>query len=297
MPILFPLGGRGPGVCLALLLVTLLVPAWSSADEGAKVEVTSDTPYKAGERLSEYETARCKLDIYAPAAGANLPGLVWFHGGGLTGGDKAGVRTVEVCRALANEGMVVMSVNYRLSPKVKYPAYLEDGAAAIAWCHAHAAALRVDPARLFVGGHSAGGYLTALLALDDHYLQSCGLSSGDLAGFIPLSGQMMTHFTIREERGLPKSRLIVDEAAPIYHARKDTPPWLILYAEHDMSLRGDENRFFAAALQAAGNRKVTLREIAGVDHVGIGDRISEPENAVRAAIVEFMQVKGEPGAQ
>jgi acetyl esterase/lipase len=213
--------------------------------------------------------------------------VVWFHGGGITEGDKKSARAGG--QALAADGVILAAVNYRLSPQAKYPAYLEDSAAAVAFVRQHAADYGADPRRLYVAGHSAGGYLAAMVCADERWLKPHGVALKDLAGVFPLSGQMATHYTIREERGLPKTAIVIDEAAPLNHAGKDTPPWLILYAEKDMSLRGDENRYFAAALKAAGHQQVELREMAGYDHGGIGGRLGEPEDAVRKALVEFIR--------
>lgn len=292
-----PLHAMTRRFALGLFLATvLLVPRISPAAEDAAVTVIQDVPYKAGDALDDYEKERCKLDLYQPAGRDGLPCLVWLHGGGLTGGGKTLGGTVPVCRALASEGFLVVAVNYRLSPRAKFPAYVEDSAAAVAWTMQHAAQYGGNPRRIYVAGHSAGGYLAAMVAMAPNYLAKDGVSPNQLAGIIPVAGQMVTHYTIREERGMPKTRIIIDEAAPLYHARADTPPLLLLYAEKDMALRGEENRYFAAALEVAGNRRVTLQEIAGHDHGGIGDRISEPASPVRKLIVDFIRQTGEAGA-
>lgn len=271
---------------LALLFFSLAAALDAALPE---IKVTPDLAYKSGPALTAYEQTRCKLDLYAPAEAKDLPCLVWFYGGGLTGGSKAGKGTIAAARRLAGEGMIVAVVDYRLSPQAKYPAYLEDAAAAVAWVHGHAGKYGGNAQRLFVGGHSAGGYLTAMVGVDDRWLQPHRLSPRDLAGFIPLSGQMATHYTIREERGLPKTTIIVDEAAPLNHTRKDTPPWLILYAEKDMTLRADENRYFAAAMKAAGHPRVTIQEMSGHDHGSIGENLSQDRDTVRAAMVNFIK--------
>lgn len=270
-----------------ILVLALLVAACrlAVAAEGG-VTVTADVAYKTGAELSDYEKTRCKLDVYAPVGAKDLPCVVWFHGGGITAGDKKGARAGGY--ALAAEGVILASVNYRLSPLAKYPAYIEDSAAAVAWMKQHAGEYGADPKRIYVAGHSAGGYLAAMVGADARWLKPHALSPLDLAGVIPLSGQMATHYTIREERGLPKTTIIIDEAAPLNHAGKDTPPWLVLYAEKDMSLRGDENRYFAAALKAAGHKQTEIREMKGYDHGGIGERLGEADDAVRKALVEFI---------
>jgi acetyl esterase/lipase len=275
-----------------VLFCLLIIGSRIAAADGAGVTVTADVAYKTGPALSEYEQTRCKLDLYAPTGAKDLPCVVWFHGGGLTGGNNKGAKAGG--HALAAEGIILAAVNYRLSPQVKYPAYVEDAAAAVAWMKQHAGEYGADPKRIYVAGHSAGGYLAAMVGADARWLKPYGVTLSDLAGVIPLSGQMATHYTIREERGLEKTAIIIDDAAPLNHAGKDTPPWLVLYAEKDMTLRGDENRYFAAALLAAGHKQVEIREMKGYDHGGIGGRIGETDDAVRKAMVEFIRKTAPP---
>ena len=125
-----------------------------------------------------------------------------------------------------------------------------------------------------MGGHSAGGYLTNMLGVDAHFLQAVGVDETQLAGFIPLSGQTMTHYTVRAERGLPKDDLIADEAAPINHVKQATASWLILCAEHDMEFRVAEDKFFAATLVQTGHHYVTLHEKGGRNHGTIAEWIT-----------------------
>jgi acetyl esterase len=101
-----------------------------------------------------------KARLYRPsAATASGPGLVFFHGGGFVICD---VETHDaLCRRLADAaGMRILSVDYRLAPEAPFPAQLEDAEAALRWAIAEATSLQIDPARLLVGGDSAGGYLT-----------------------------------------------------------------------------------------------------------------------------------------
>ena len=145
----------------------------------------------------------CRLDFYRPAAavpGGN-PLLVWFHGGGLETGDKGEERQVTFAQRMGANGVAVASANYRLSPQATYPSYIEDAAQAVGWAVRNARNLGCNPSAIHVGGESAGGYLAAMLAMDSQYLASAGVDEEQVAGFIPMSGQMMTHFTVRKERG------------------------------------------------------------------------------------------------
>ena len=267
---------------LLLLTVALCHAEPSAADK-------SDIPYKTGPSLTEYEQQRCLLDVYLPTNRSGFATLVWFHGGGLTGGSKDGADIRDTARSLARGGVGVVVPSYRLSPKATYPAYLLDAAAAVAWTHTHIAEHGGDPARLFIGGHSAGGYLTLMLGLDAHYLQELGVPPQAVAGLVPVSGQTMTHYTVREERGLGKFTVTADTAAPVYFARKDTPPMLVLYADHDMAARAEENAYLVALLKGAGNTNVTGKLMADRTHGSIASKIAEDNDPARLAILAFLQ--------
>ena len=144
--------------CLALNLPALKA--------GTGVEVLENIPYRSGAGLSDDEKAHCQLDLYLPAGGKSFPTLVWFHGGGLETGDKKD--TAALARSFAQIGIGVVSANYRLSPKARYPSYVEDAAAAVAWTHAHIVEHGGDQDQLYVGGHSAGGWLALMVGLDGH---------------------------------------------------------------------------------------------------------------------------------
>jgi len=264
-------------------------PATATAPAAADIRITSDIPYKSGEALSDYEKSRCKLDLYLPASGEQLPVLVWFHGGALTGGSKDDRSTKQVMERFARSGVAVAAVNYRLSPKATYPAYIEDAAAAVAWVKSHAAEQHLDPARIFVGGHSAGGYLAFMVGLDERWLKAYGISPNDLAGVIPVSGQVMTHYTIREERGIKDHNVIsADDAAPINHLHKQTPPFLILYADHDMPARREESMYLAAALRATGNKQVKELQIDNRTHGSIAGDMAKEGDPAAEAILHFI---------
>ena len=142
---------------------------------------------------------RCRLDVYYPDNRTGFATLVWFHGGGLKGGNRS------IPRQLRSKGIAVVGVNYRLYPKVKCPGYLQDAAAAVAWTFRNIEKYGGDPNKIFVTGHSAGGYLTSMIGIDKRWLAECGIDADQIAGLIPLSGHTITHMTVREERGSRKS--------------------------------------------------------------------------------------------
>ena len=271
------------------ILLSLLPIANGVAEEVTPkdVHVLNDIGYKSSTSLTDYEKARCKLDVYLPASGQNFPVLIWFHGGALKSGSKESVKPI--AERFAHAGVAVVAVNYRLSPKATYPAYLDDSAAAFAWVKAHAEEQHFDSARIFVSGHSAGGYLAYMIGLDDRWLKPYGLKPAAIAGLIPVSGQTMTHYTVREERGIMDHNVIsADEAAPINHLHKDTPPLLILYADKDMPARREENIFLAAALRATGNPHVQDLQVHDRTHVSIANEMAHPGDPAAEAILHFI---------
>ena len=278
---------------ISLALITSLRADHQPKDD---VSVLSDIAYKSGATLSDYETQRCKLDVYLPKDAKNFPTLVWFHGGGLKNGDKAGTkedtaRTPQIARSFASGGIAVVAVNYRLSPKVTFPAYVEDAAAAVAWAHAHIGEHGGDAKKLFVGGHSAGGYLTLMLGMDSHFLKDVGMNPTDIAGYIPVSGQVMTHYTILAERGLGKFDVMADAAAPVHFARPETQPFLVLYADHDMAARAEENIYFVSLVKAAGNNGIEGHLMVDRTHGSIASKMADESDPGRLELLKFIHAK------
>ncbi|QEF96194.1 Endo-1,4-beta-xylanase Z precursor [Stieleria maiorica] len=280
---------------IVLMLDRRLNGVTDSDDEPSDaIRIIRDQPYKSGENLSDYERERCKLDWYLPSDGAGFPTLVWFHGGGLQNGHKGDDIAVAVCERFAAEGIAVASVNYRLSPKVKYPGYTEDAAAAVAFVRNTVAQHGGSPDAVFVSGHSAGGYLTSMVGMRAELLAEHGLKRTDIAGYIPVAGQMVTHSTVRGERNIPRTRPVIDEAAPAYHATAETSPFLCFAGDNDLPARSEENRYFAAAMKAAGHKNIQFIEVAGRDHGTIASRMGESDDAVAHAILQFIRQHRHP---
>ena len=211
------------------------------------------------------DEAKCRLDIYYPENKQGFDTVVWFHGGGLASGERY------IPGELKGQGLAVVAVSYRLSPQVKCPAYIEDAAAAVAWVFRHIERYGGSPQRIFVAGASAGGYLTAMIGLDRRWLAVHGVEANAIAGLIFLSGQVITHFAIREERGIPAHQAVVDELAPLYHVRRDAPPMLLVTGDRDLELFGryEENAYFWRMLKVAGHSQAELHELKGLDHGGV----------------------------
>lgn len=249
------------------------------------VIVEKNIPYVEEEKADEESRKMCRLDLYLPKTSKPYPVLLWCHGGGLTGGDK--IDNIAFGEALARQGIGVVSINYRLNPRVHYPVYIEDVARAVAWTKSHVLMSR-SHGKLFIGGHSAGSYLSAMLAMDEHYLLDQGVQSKDLGGAILLSGQVMTHFTIRAEKGVDLNRIVSDEAAPAYYVRKETMPLLLLIGDDDWPARREENYYFYAALKAAGNKRVRFYVIDNRTHSSIFSKLKEENDPCAQKIIDFI---------
>lgn len=219
-------------------------------------------PYKENV-VDEYSRERCVLDVYVPVSKKGFQTLVWFHGGGLTGGDKK-----HFPEELKDKDICIVSANYRLSPKAQHPAYIEDAAAAVAWVIKNIEHYGGDPSQIYVGGHSAGGYLTSMIGLDKEYLNAEGVDADQVKAYYPVSGQAITHFQIRQERNLSTDIPLIDNYAPLAHVRKEAAPFLIVagQTEKEMACRTVENRFLYEALLAVGNQTAVFHELSGFDH-------------------------------
>jgi acetyl esterase/lipase len=213
-------------------------------------------------KSDQYINERCVLDIYYPEKLKGFATIIWFHGGGLTGGNK------EIPQALKEKGLCVVGVNYRLYPKVKAPGYIEDAAAAVAWVFKNITNFGGDSTLIFVSGHSAGGYLSLMVGLDKKWLNKYDIDANRIAGLIPLSGQAITHFTVRKERGIADTKPLIDSLAPLYYVRADAPPLLLITGDREMELLGryEENAYLARMMKIAGHNQTRLIELGGYGH-------------------------------
>jgi acetyl esterase/lipase len=242
-----------------LILLALLLISFSAFSQ--QYTQKNNIAYRAGTQ-DAYMKERCVLDVYYPENAVNAPVIVWFHGGGITGGNK------DIPKELKNQQMIIIAANYRLSPKATAPAYIEDAAAAVAWVFAHAREYGGDTNRIYVSGHSAGGYLAEMIGLDKHYLAKYNIDANRIAALFPFSGQAITHFTVRKEQGIADIQPTIDKYAPLFHVRADAPP-LYLYTgdrEKEMLGRYEENAYLARMMKLAGHKKTFLYELDGYGH-------------------------------
>ncbi len=249
-----------------LLLFIFIAVSNSSFGQQSGERKNNILYYPDSNKISDaYIKSQCRLDIYIPKNVKNFATIVWFHGGGITGGAK------EIPEALMNKGIAVIGVGYRLSPKAKAPAYIEDAAAAVAWAFNNIASLGGSDKLIFVSGHSAGGYLGTMITLDKQYLAKYKIDANRIAGLIPFSGQAITHFTVRKELGIKETQPTIDKYAPLFHVRADAPPMLLITGDREMELLGrfEENAYLNRMMKLVGNRTTRLYELQGFDHGGM----------------------------
>jgi acetyl esterase/lipase len=218
-------------------------------------------------KTDEYINSQCILDVYYPKDAKNFATIVWFHGGGLTSGEK------QIPKALKEKGFAVIGVEYRLSPKAKAPAYIEDAAAAVAWTFRNIGNYGGNNKLIFLSGHSAGGYLDLMITLDKSYLKKYNIDANSIAAIIPFSGQAITHFTIRKEQGINRTQPTIDKYAPLYFVRADAPPMLLITGDRELELLGryEENAYLCRMMKLAGHKQTRLYELQGFDHGGMDD--------------------------
>lgn len=244
----------------------------------------SNIPYysESVSHTDEYIRERCVLDVYYPKNIVGFPTIVWFHGGSLTGGHK------EIPEALKEKGVCIVAVNYRLSPRVTAPKYIEDAAAAVAWVFKNINRFGGDSSLIFVSGHSAGAYLTCMVGLDKKWLKVYDVDANSIAGLIPLSAQTITHKTICQERGIGETQPIVDEFAPLFHVRADAPPLLLITGDREMEMLGryEENAYMLRMMKLVGHKQSKLFELDGYGH-------SMTEPAFPLLIKEVRRIVGE----
>ena len=217
---------------------------------------------------------RQRLDIYAPrklAAGAQVPVIVWFYGGSWNSGSRQGYAFAG--RALASRGFVVAVPDYRLVPEVRYPAFLEDGAAAVKWIRANVARHGGDPDRLVLAGHSAGAYNAAMLALDPRWL---GADRAAVKGLIGLAGPYdFLPLDVASTQNAFGHVADFPSTQPVSHAGAGDPPALLVAGADDTLVRPRQTAALAQRLKAAGVSAET-RLYPGVGHIGVMTALARP---------------------
>ncbi|MGC8475970.1 MAG: alpha/beta hydrolase [Acetobacteraceae bacterium] len=264
---------------------TSILPA---SEFGFAVDLVNRLAPRRGVRHAEAAYgpgARGGIDLYRPADARRAPTILFFYGGGWEDGARAMYRFVGA--ALAARGVACAIPDYRLFPEVRFPAFMEDAAAALAWL---AARPWVDRARLLVMGHSAGAQIATLLALDPRYRRAAGapVPAGviGLAGpydFLPLRTPVLQRIFGPAETW--------PDSQPVRFVHPDAPPMLLAAGARDRTVLPRNTRSLEAALRRVG-APVRARIYPGLGHRALIGGFAEglaPLLPVRRAVLGFIR--------
>jgi len=231
---------------------------------------------------------RCYLDVNIPDDKDEFYCFVYIHGGGLEHGGSW-----EPFHApLVKLGIAVIGIQYRMYPNAKYPDYIIDSANAVKWTFDNIGKYGKCKG-IFVGGSSAGGYISQMLCFDTHFLRNAGVDPAAIAGYFHDTGQPTAHFHVLEaERGLDRRRVIIDETAPLYHigVEKEYPRMMFVISDNDIKNRFEQTQLVLSTLRDFGYdmNKVAYRLMHG-NHCAYNKELYEDGTSPMANMVaEFI---------
>lgn len=272
---------KSPLTVLAILVV-----------QTVQIKTHQDVRYYEG---ADSHPRKHLLDLYLPADAKSFPMAVFVHGGTwMRGGkDAAGGAYAWLGRKLAERGLGVAVINYRLSPEVRHPEHARDVARAVAWVYAHCREYGGDPNALFLIGHSAGGHLCSLVAVDPRYLEEEKLRPHIIRGVISLSGVYDLTLTGVAGQFIYEPVFTSDPeklrgASPALQVKVNPSPFLLLYAERDYLSADFQARRFQKALQSRGG-EASIQLIPERNHVNIAAGLIEEEDPVQKAVMKFIE--------
>lgn len=248
------------------------------------MKVLKDVCYKDSGLVSHM------LDIYLPDTDV-FSAFLYIHGGGLEEGGKEGSEVA--LKYLAQNGIAVVSVNYRLYPEARYPDFIDDCACAVGWVQKNISKYG-HCQDFYIGGSSAGGYISMMLCFDKSFLNKYGVNLDVLSGYVFDAGQPTAHFNVLKERGLDSRRVIIDETAPLYHVQENpnASPMLILVADHDIPGRLEQTQLLVTTLKHFGvpDSKIVFKLMENKEHTQYDDEVDEAGNSVFGQmILKFIQ--------
>lgn len=283
-----------PIVLAGVLAAAALLAGCSGA--GALNALSARSTYTLQEGVAYGSGPRQRLDIYTPTSAppaAGWPMVVFFYGGSWNSGARGDYRFLG--EALAAQGVLALVADYRLYPEVRYPAFLQDSALALAYGMDQARRLGADPGRVFVMGHSAGGYNAAMLALDPRWLGATGHRPQELAGWIGLAGPYDFFPTDN-----PDAQPVFfhpnypTRAQPIEFAPADAPRTFLGAATRDPLVSPERSTIqLAGKLQAAGV-PVTLRLYDRVNHATLVGAVAWPLRWLAPVLADVRAFIGGP---
>ncbi len=270
---------------------------------GSAQNRASDIPYV------ENGHERQVLDVYTPekAVDRSLPVMFWIHGGGWQTGDKSDVALKP--KVLTERGFVFVSTNYRLLPDVQMDVLIRDVAKAFGWVHRNIAKYGGDPQRIFVGGHSAGAQLAAIICTDDRYLKEEGVSFDVLKGCVPVDGDTydipkiimtaelrqalyggkMFTFGHRQKFGNDPEKHV--DFSAVTHVAKDKhiPPFLLLYFPGNPDTTAQARRLEAVLKEADIPAKAYGKRDS--NHGRLNNDLGKPDDPATQEFYKFLDTQ------
>ena len=250
---------------LPLLTGFLALTGCSSAD--VLNFIIPRTGYSIHHDIAYGDNKRQHLDIYVPdKPDPSGSVIVFFYGGSWQKGNKETYRFVG--QALASKGYVAVIADYRVYPEVYFPAFVEDGANALAWVHGHIREYGGNPSNIFLAGHSAGGYIAVMLTLNDSYLRAAGGKRSWIKGTIGIAGPYdFLPFTDPNIIAL-FSKVEDSKTQPITFVGPGVSPLLLLTGDQDDEVGAKNSQNLVAKLREFDD-PVQERIYPGVAHIGI----------------------------
>ena len=209
--------------------------------------------------------------------------FVYFHGGGLVEGDKSDADIF--ASYLTERKIALISANYRMYPDAEFPDFINDAALAVAWTKSHICN-EYNCHKLYVGGSSAGGYLSMMLCYDAEYLKSVGLDNSQISGYFHDAGQPTAHFTVLNNSGYDPRRVIVDSTAPLYHVGMATeyPRTRFIVSDNDMACRYEQTMLILSTLSNFGHTNFDHRVMHG-NHCEYCKKLDENGESVMGQLI------------
>jgi acetyl esterase/lipase len=222
---------------------------------------------------------------------------VFTYGGGWHSGSRKSVAPVgEKLRSL---GFGAALLSHRLAPKDRFPAQIEDVAAAFAWVKRNIAGKGGDPHRVFLMGHSSGAHLSLLLASDPRYLTAHGLSPADVSGCIGLSSPVDLE-PRKDGKGYGNALMagrgadvfardvsVMRDASPVVHVGKGLPRILLVVGERDFPMLAGDAHVFVEKVKGAGG-SAAIFVAPDRDHMGVVRSLTEDDSPVLKQVVDFL---------
>lgn len=280
-PLLLGLGTLALGLGLSACSNTNPQDALNRAVNTRGLNVVTDQRYGPD--------ARNLIDVYSPPNAKGAPVVLFVHGGSWQNGDKDGHKFVG--ESLARAGYVTGVMSYRLAPQHRYPAYVQDTAAALKWLREQAGRFGGNPDSLFVTGHSAGAFNAVEAVVNERWLREAGVPTRAVRGVIGVAGPYSYDFRQFQSRVAFPEGGTPEQVMPDRHVRRDAPPHLLLVAANDDTVHPQNALNMEAALKKAGV-PVTRTVLPRVNHITIAAAIARPLTflgGTRQQMIDFIE--------